>query len=458
MSQAVAETKATAGAEHYVAAYEARQERWSSNGQSWLSPLRRAAIDQFRAIGFPSSRHEDWRHTNLKAFAATPFAPVSGQDGISEASAAKIAERMDEFTFGDMPCIRLAFVNGRLAPDFSSYQGLPDGVSVCGIAEAAGENLDRLRANLGRIADITERPDQPFLALNTALHEDGAFIHVAKGVRLDVPIHLLYLTDPEGAAPQAVFSRNLIVVEDGASVSIVESHRALGTSSPYFTSSVTEVAVGEGAEVETCKLQRESREAWHMASLFVRQGARSRFSQQLITLGAERSRNEATATLSGTGAHCALNSVYLLNGNQVCDNRTRMEHMAPDCTSHQLYKAILEGKSTGVFNGRIFVDRIAQLTDAVQSSRGLLLSEGARNVSEPQLEIYADDVKCTHGATVGRLDEDAIFYMQTRGLSAADARRLLTVAFANEVTDEIRIDPVREHFTNLFIERLSRLG
>ncbi len=458
MSQAVAETKATEGGEHYVSAFEASQERWSSNGKSWLSPLRSAAIEQFRAIGFPSSRHEDWRHTNLKAFAKTPFAPASDRGRISEASAAKISERMVEFTFGDMPCIRLTFVNGRLAPDFSSYRALPEGVNVCGFAEAGEDQLDRLAANLGRVADITKRPDRPFLALNTALHEDGAFIHVAAGVRLDVPIHLLYLTDSEGAAPLATFSRNLILVDDGASVSIVESHRALGAGSAYFTSSVTEVVVGEGAEVETCKMQRESRAAWHMASLFVRQGAGSRFSQQLITLGAARSRNEATATLNGSGAHCAMNSVYLLDGDQVCDNRTRMEHMAPDCTSHQLYKAILDGNSTGVFNGRIFVDRIAQLTDAVQSSRGLLLSEGARNVSEPQLEIYADDVKCTHGATVGRLDEDAIFYMQSRGISAADAQRLLTVAFANEVTDEIRIDPIRERFANLFIERLSRLG
>ncbi len=442
--------------------------------------LRRAAIERFGALGFPTLRHEEWRFTNLAPLARASFRRPVPAERRSRPRPAVVAP----WTFD--AAARLVFVNGRLAPELCEWgslgaagaspaplaplapivaslaAALGGGPGAAPAAAAAGETEGSPQASpaarqaveryLGRHTPLGE---QPFVALNTAFLREGALVVMPRGVVLRQPIHLLYLsTPPRGAGPVAMcYPRNLIVAEEGSQLTVVETYAGEGS---YFNCGVTELLAGPGAVVDHYKVQRESRDAFHLATLSVHGERNSTISSHSISLGGGLVRNDVNAVLDGEGIDCTLNGLYLADGRQLVDNHMRVEHAKPHCSSHELYKGILDGKARSVFNGRIYVHKGAQKTDAKQSNRNLLLSPDAVANSNPQLEIFADDVKCTHGSTVGQLDEDAVFYLRSRGIGDAAARSLLTYAFAADVVARIKVEPVRRDLEEYLFARLPQ--
>jgi Fe-S cluster assembly protein SufD len=413
-----------------------------------LATLRRRAIDRFGALGFPSQREEAWRFMNL--------APLTGRV-FRRAEEGGPLPHESEVALHRIPgTIELVFVDGRFAPRLSRAEGLPAGAVATGLAEALARQPERVLPHLARYAAF-ER--QPFVALNTAFLEDGAFVELPRGAVLQVPIHLLFLsTGPAAAnggaaAPTVSFPRTLIAAGEASQLTVVETYAGAGA---YFTCPVTELVAGPASVLDHYKLQRESADAFHLAT-FQLQGERaSAPSSHSIALGGALVRNDVNAVLAGEGIDCILNGLYLLEGRQLLDNHMRVEHTQPHCASHELYKGILDGHSRAVFNGLIYVHPGAQKTDAKQSNRNLLLSREAIANSNPQLEIFADDVKCTHGSTVGQLDEDAIFYLRSRGIGEDAARSLLTYAFASDVVARIKVEAVRHDLEEFLFTRLPK--
>jgi Fe-S cluster assembly protein SufD len=308
---------------------------------------------------------------------------------------------------------------------------------------------ERVEPWLGQLAKL----DHSFVALNTAFLRDGAFVWVPRNAAVG-PVHLLfYSSSAEDGRATVSFPRNLIVTGENSQLSIVETYIGHGE---YFNCPVTELAVGANSSVDHYKVQRESREAFHVATFQVWGDRDSTPSSHSISIGGALVRNDVNAVLDGEGIDCILNGLYLADGRQLVDNHMRVEHAKPHCASHELYKGVLDGKARAVFNGLIHVHPGAQKTDAKQSNRNLLLSKDAIANSNPQLEIYADDVKCTHGSTVGQLDEDAIFYLRSRGIGAEAARSLLTYAFASDIVERIKVEPVRRDLEELLFARLPQ--
>ena len=402
-----------------------------SNGA--VHRLRKTALKRFRELGFPTLRNEDWRFTNAASLAKIPF-QLSLPD--SDEPAAKLS--VDEISPNLGDCHRIVFVNGHYAAELAATGKLPADVQVRSLANALSEDPDQLEPHLAQYAKYQ---NHAFTALNTAFVQDGAFISIAPGVTVDKPICLLFVTTGTGEGKVA-HPRNLILVGAGAQASLVEAYVGL-EEGVYFTNAVGEILVGEKAIVEHVKLQNESREAFHVALLQVHQKASSTFSTHYIGRGGSLVRNEVRNMLAGEGCECTINGLYIAGDKQHMDNQTVLDHAMPRCTSHELYKGILDGKAHGVFNGKIFVHEDAQKTDAKQTNQTLLLSDDATINTKPELEIYADDVKCTHGATVGHLDAEALFYLRARGIGLHEARSLLTFAFANDIVSRVKIEPLR---------------
>jgi Fe-S cluster assembly protein SufD len=331
----------------------------------------------------------------------------------------------------------LVFVNGRYSENLSS-PGELDGVKLGSLAEVLQMKPEIVQPHLGQYANLEEHA---FNSLNTALMRDGAFVHVMKGKTAEKPIHLLFVSTAH-AEPATSHPRNLIVAESQSQATIVESYVSVGPD-VYLTNPVTEIILGDGAVLDHYKLQDESRRAFHVATMQYRQDRNSSLRSHSITLGGVLVRNNLTAVLDGEGAECTLNGLYLVMGEQHIDNHTRLEHAKPHCSSRELYKGILDDKSRGVFHGRILVHKGAQKTDSKQTNNNLLLSDEALINTKPQLEIYADDVKCTHGATIGQLDQDAIFYLRSRGIGEKAARSLLIYAFASEIVGRVKVEALR---------------
>ena len=411
------------------AALEARPQ----GGPRWLQDLRDRAAARFTALGFPTVRDEEWRFTNISPIANAEFVPANGAGpAISEGA-------LTGFLYSDAP-YRVVVVNGRFAPELSHLQGLPHGVRVGSLATAVTDEADVVERYLGRLAEFGTKA---FSALNTALALDGAYVHIRDGVVLDRPLHLLFVaTGPESAAPMMSNVRVLVVAGDRSQSRIVETY-AGPRGAKYFTNAVTEVFVGEAAVVDHYKVQQESVDAFHIASMHVHAGRNANFSSHSLSLGGQIVRNDVAAVLDGEGAECTLNGLYLADGDRLVDNHTAIDHAKPHCPSHEIYKGILGGKARAVFNGKIVVRQDAQKTDAKQTNRALLLSDNASINTKPQLEIFADDVKCTHGAAIGQLDEDAIFYLRARGLTYFEARDMLIHAFAGDILDRVKIEPLR---------------
>ena len=417
----------------------ARLERESASGRrSWTQGLREEALERFAELGFPTPREEEWRQTNVEPIARTAFQLAARHvDGIALRDLAR-------FTFGTLPCAQLVFLNGTFAPHLSTLGSLPRGVKVANLESVLETDRGSIEPHLARYASHT---DQAFRALNTAFLRDGAFVEIPCNTVVETPIHLLFISAARGEKIHSQ-PRNLIVVGDNSQATVIESYAGLGKD-VYFTNAVTEIVAGAGVVVDHYKLQRESDHAFHVATLQARLERGSNLTTHSFSLGGALVRNDINTVLAGEGVECTLNGLFLTTGHQQVDNHTRIDHAKPHGASREFYKGILAGRSRGVFNGRIIVRPDAQKTDSKQTNKNLLLSEEALMDSRPQLEIYADDVKCTHGATIGQLDEDALFYLRSRGMDSKAAHALLVQAFAGDVTHRARVEPVRAQLDRL---------
>jgi Fe-S cluster assembly protein SufD len=425
-------TQAKKDTDLYRARFAQLQKELEGKQPPWLQQIRKTAISRFSELGFPTPRQEEWKYTEVAPIRRTAFKPAAHERN------GWTSERLNELSFGNLQCPRLVFFNGHYSAELSSLDGLPKGVQVQSLAEVLEQDPERVESHLARYAGYQ---DHPFVALNTALIQDGALIHVSQGKVIEEPIHLLYLSTATEEAV-AIHPRNLIIAEGGSQVAILESYVGL-QEGVYFTNAVTEIVAGENTVVDHYKVHQESKEAFHIATLQVHQERDSSVRAFNGTLGGELTRNEVNVVLDGEGAECTLDGLYLISGKQHVDNHTRLEHAKPHCDSREMYKGILGEKASGVFHGRIVVLPGAQKTDSKQTNNNLLLSDEALINTKPQLEIYADDVKCTHGATIGQLDPEALFYLRSRGIDKTTARSLLIYAFASQVINRIKVDPVR---------------
>ncbi|MEI8371205.1 MAG: Fe-S cluster assembly protein SufD [Planctomycetota bacterium] len=404
-------------------------------GSPALLRQRKAAIARFGEVGFPTTHDEEWRFTDVAPIAKAPLALPEIEDGVPPPEARSSLA-------GDG--YRLSFVNG-YRPVFEQQGAkLPTGVIVASLAEALVKHKDLVEPHLAHHARVD---GSAFTALNTAFFRDGAFVHIPKGVVVSAPIHLQFLATTR---PFAWQRRTLIVAGENSQATIVEGYDG-ADGNAYFTNAVTEVVALPGAVLDHYKVQREGKSAFHVGTMQVTMQRGSTFTSHGIALGGGLVRNDANAVLDAEGCTCTLNGLYLASGQQLIDNHTRIDHAKPNCVSHELYKGILDGKARGVFNGKIYVHPNAQKTDAKQTNKTLLLSDDAVINTKPQLEIYADDVKCMHGATIGPLDADSIFYLRSRGIGLAEARCLLTFAFANDIIRRIQVAPIRAQLEDVLL-------
>lgn len=423
------------------------------SGPDWLNALRSQGIARFESLGFPTTKNEDWHFTSVAPIAERSFQITLEDDDRmrSKANAASAVARadLDRFSFGERDWHTFVFVNGRFSEDLSSYAGLGKDVRVRSLASAIRSGIGRPERHLGKIASFEQHA---FTALNTAFIYDGAFIELQANAIVKDPIHLVFVSVGDGEAVS--HPRNLIVAAPNSRASVVESY--VSAAEPcYFTNAVTEISLGEGARLDYYRLQRESKNAFHVGTAQVRQQRDSQLHSFAFAVGGSLARTNVYTALDGDGATCMLNGLYLTDGNQHIDNQTSIEHIAPNCPSHEVYKGVLDGRSHGVFNGKVYVHPEAQKTDGKQSNNNLLLSPHARVDTKPQLEIFADDVKCTHGATVGRLDDVAMFYLNSRGIGPETARMLLTYAFAADVLETIELEPLKKELEKIVLARFA---
>jgi Fe-S cluster assembly protein SufD len=474
-----------------LAEYEASR---GALGPAWLEPMRRSAMERFVARGLPTTRDEEWRFTSVAPIERVPLrlawpaadSPDPGtshrpRDAETLSAIVPTAVRVDpevvaralidEAAFGMEASHRLVFVNGRLVKSLSLSRPLPRGTIFCGLAEAFGAHRGRIETHLTRIAPVN---GHPFAALNTAFMADGAFLDVPEGAEIDEPFLVINLSSPSGASSLS-HPRHLFLLGRGSRATVIESYAgtncaidpprhmpgpSASAGSPfaegagaasaeihpegvYFTNAVTEILIGERASLRHYKLQDEAIRAFHLATIQARVGRDGILDSQSVSVGAALARNDLGARLEGEGAQATLNGLFIATRSQHIDNHTVIDHAVPHGTSREIYKGILDGRSRGVFDGRILVQKDAQKTDARQTNRNLLLSDHALINTKPQLEILADDVKCAHAATIGRLDELSLFYLRSRGLDLETARALLIRAFAGDVTQAMHLEPLR---------------
>lgn len=413
--------------------------RLTGDAPAFVRALRERGLARFAALGFPTTRLEDWKYTNVAPIAREHFQPAAAALS-AEAAALAGAARLDG-------AVELVFVNGRYAPSLSARAPLPAGVVVDSLAAACRDHAALVEPHLGRIAAID---DDGVAALNTALLDDGAFIHIPAGAVLEAPIHCLFVS-LAGGQPTASHPRLLIVAGDGSRAAVVEQYVGRGR---YWTNAVTELALGSGAQVAHHKLQDEDVAAYHLAVAAAAQAGGSHFGSHAVALGAGLSRSAIATRFDDADAGCALDGLYIADGRQHVDHHTTVDHARPRGTSRELYKGILGGRATGVFNGKVFVRPGAQQSDAEQMNQNLLLSDDAQIDTKPQLEIFADDVRCSHGATIGQLSDDAIFYLRARGIDPAEARRLLIRGFAHELVERVAVAALRRRLEALLAARL----
>ncbi len=420
----------------------------SNNGAraepAWLRETRREGIERFAALGFPTQRNEDWHFTSVARIAESVFSPLRGASGQLSRSA------LEPFTFGQSAWPAMVFVNGKYDASLSTPASLAKGIRAVDLSSAMRSEPELVEPWLGT---LSTSEDRSFSALNAAFMSDGAVVHIAPDAESPVPLHLIFVSDAN-AAKGVAHLRNLIVAGRNSKATVIESYVSLGDSG-YFTNAVTEVKVDDRATLTHYKIQRESQRAFHVHTIDARQGRDSHYVSFSFATGAALSRTNIYTNLAGAGCGATLNGLYMADDEQHVDHQTNIIHSEPNCFSREIYKGILSGSAHGVFNGKVYVHPIAQKTDGKQTNNNLLLSEGARIDTKPQLEIFADDVRCTHGATVGRLDEMALFYMKSRGVSADKATRLLTYAFAADVLETIEVEAVRDELERATLERFT---
>jgi Fe-S cluster assembly protein SufD len=434
--------------ENYLEVFSGFERSATGHQLPWLNKLRQDAFARFCEVGFPTTRDEDWRFTNVSAIAKTRFqlAPI----GRKLPSRHEIAP----YRIPGAAC-QLVFVDGRFAPELSLFGNLSgkstSAVHVENLAGGISRSPEFIEPHLGRYLD-TQR--DVFSALNTAFLEDGGYVHIRKGTALEEPICFLFVSAGDDV-PLMVHARNLIVVEEGAEATIVEDYVSL-RGGPAFCNTVTELVAGDNAVVSHYMIEREDMQAFNISTLRIQQGRSASVSSHSILIGGAIVRNNVHPVLAGEGGECLINGLFIGNGRQHLDNYMLVEHASAHCASRQFYNGILDNQSHGVFHGRIIVHKDAQKTDAKQTNRNLLLSDDAQIDTKPQLEIYADDVKCTHGATIGQIEENALFYLRSRGIDEISARRLLLLAFASECLDRMKPGIARTHVETLINQCLER--
>jgi Fe-S cluster assembly protein SufD len=433
----------TGSVERLVGSYHA----WATNGAShapaWLKDLRAGGIARFGELGFPNMKQEAWRFTSVASITDASF------DIAHPASRIPRLDEIEPLLVAGSPH-RLVFVNGFLVRSLSTP--FSDGVRLDGLAQALIDQPELVREHLCKYAAFQDRP---FCALNTAFVRDGAFVYVPAKATVEKPIQLLFLATAGKTGGRVVtHPRNLVVIEREARAAIVETYASLDEE-VYWTNTVTEITAGDGARVDYHRVQRESPRAYHIGATETNQGRDSTVNLHAVAFGGALARHDIGSVMAGPGGKLILNGLYLLTGDQHADHHTTIDHAAHHCESHEYFNGVLDGKSRGVFTGRIIVRPGAQKTDSKQTNNNLLLSADAHADSQPQLEIYADDVKCTHGSTVGPLDPRALFYLRSRGVGEHEARRLLTYGFAAEILGRMEVASLRAQLDAIVRGRLG---
>jgi Fe-S cluster assembly protein SufD len=425
--------------ENYLESFAEFRERAAGRDLPWLRSLRENALARFCEAGFPTTRDEDWRFTNIAAIADTPFR-LSHQP-------TRLSPRDLEPWWMDAAACQLVFVNGCFSAELSPIANLPAGVHVSSLAKQMTDHPKEIEQQLGAYLNVQR---DAFCALNTAFAEDGAYIRLGRGSVLELPVHLLFVSVGDGA-PLMTHPRNLIVAEEGSEAAIIEDYVSLGGERGVaaLSNTATELVAHDNATISHYLIEREDTRAFNVSTLRIQQGRSANVASHSLLLGGALVRNNVHPVLAGEGGECLINGLFIGGGRQHLDNYMYVEHAKPHCGSRQFYNGILDGHAHGVFHGRIIVHKDAQKTDAKQTNRNLLLSDDAQIDTKPQLEIYADDVKCTHGATIGQIEEDALFYLRSRGIDEPSARKLLLLAFASECLDRMKEQPARA-----FVERL----
>ncbi|HEY5040887.1 MAG TPA: Fe-S cluster assembly protein SufD [Verrucomicrobiae bacterium] len=417
----------------------------TSSQPKWLLPLRKAGIASFAELGFPKLSDEDWRFTNVAPITKLNF--QLAQDVSVNGAESKL---IDESAFAKLTGHRLVFVNGFFCAKLSSIKPVSGGVRIENLSAALAKDSALIEKHLGKYAHTASNT---FAALNQAFFTDGAFIFVPAGASVAEPVQLIYISSAKQNG-ETILPRNLVIAEANSKLTVVESYISTGNVA-YFTNAVTEILAGDNAKVEHVKLQDEAADAYHIATIAGEFGRASNVTVHSFALGAKLSRTNIRTKLAGEGLECILNGLYLTKDEQLADHHMIVEHAQPHCASHEYFNGILDDKSKGVFHGRIYVHPVAQKTDAKQTNKNLLLSDDATADTKPQLEIYADDVKCTHGATIGQLNDESIFYLRSRGIGTDMARQMLIHAFAGEIIDRIKCEPAREVIDKLVWDRLE---
>ncbi len=437
---------ATQQFENYLESFTEFEKLAAGHDLPWLRKLRQDAFTRFCETGFPTTHDEDWRFTNVSAIAQTAFRLTRN------CCVRPSQKELEPYRVPGVSC-QLVFVNGRFARELSPLGNLPDTVKLSSLAGEISSNPGAIESHFGRYLDIRR---DAFCALNTAFVEDGAYVYIPRGTLMEEPICLLFVSTGDDA-PSMSHPRNLIVAEENSQATFVEDYVSLDGGSG-FCNTVTELVAGDHTVLSHYMIEREHKQAFNISTLRIEQGRSANVVSHSVLLGGALVRNNVHPVLAGEGGECLINGLFIGNGHQHLDNYMLVEHASPHCGSRQFYNGILDGHAHGVFHGRIIVHEDAQKTDAKQTNRNLLLSDDAQIDTKPQLEIYADDVKCTHGATIGQIEEDALFYLRSRGIDEVSARKLLLFAFASECLGRMKHGPVRKHVEGLINRCLLQMA
>ena len=426
--------------QHYLADFKQLQ---NIKKDDWFSKQRQSAFNIFQESGFPSTKKENWKYTDVKPIAKNLFSNIAnGNIVIND-------DEIDAILFKELECIELVFVNGAYSEKYSNIKNLPNELTIKNMANALVDDEDFLKKHLSQYANDDS---SSFTALNTAFIQDGAYINVPSDLILERPISITYISK-DNSNVFATHPRNLIFMGENSKATIIENYIGIDDTN-YFTNAVTETSLSQGASLEHYKIQQESSNAFHIGNLNTSQDKDSRFESHSISIGGALVRNDINAQLNEEGAEIMMNGLYMTDNAQHIDNHTRVDHFKPHTQSNQNYRGVLNGKSRGVFNGKVVVHPQAQKIEAYQNNANLLLSDDAEIDTKPELEIYADDVKCNHGATIGQLDNDMLFYLRSRAVDEQTARSLLTYAFADEIINNISFQSIKNKLEHLIIGRL----
>jgi len=430
--------------EWFVKNYKTFEDNLNGEKTPELHRIRKEALKNFSDLSLPTLKDEEWRYTNISPLLKYNF--ILPQEDL------KISDKqVKKFLFGEIDSNILIFINGKFSEENSKLLNLPEGTIAGSISDAVKNNPEIIEKHFSKYASPS---NQIFTALSTAYTKDGAFVYIPDGKIVEEPIHIIFITS---TSEDKIITqpRNLFVASENSQVTIIE-HYVSENNNIYFTNSVTEIVASDNAIVDHYKIQEESINAFHIARVEIDQERNSNFTSHSISTGGVITRNDINARFNGDGGECTLNGLFLLQDNQLFDAHTLIDHANPHCNSHEHYKGILDDSARGVFNGKVFVRQDAQKTNAFQQNNNILLSNNALVNTKPQLEIFADDVKCSHGATIGQIDEEARFYLKSRGIGEEAANAILIHAFASDVIKSMKMEPVRNYLEDILSKRFNQ--